>query len=210
MNNENTLLARKVLLIFTLIIVLFLMFKIVLYISRIGETKVIVEVAPKDSLVFIDNEPAKAGANYLSPGEYKIVGRKSGFTDAEQKITVGSKSQNVYLLPEANSQQARNYLNNNPDAAKEREQLWDKISYQQGQSTKSKTPIIEYLPYTDIGGYFAIDFGPSDNPKIGTELIVSNSTSEGRQNALKWIRQQGFDPTDYYIKFIDFDNPVGN
>lgn len=203
----NTL--KKVAGIVLVIVLLVIAYNVVFVVSRLGETKVVVEAAPKDALIFIDGEEAHGGANYLSPGEYTVIARMSGFTDAEEKITVGDKTQNVYLLPEANSERARQYLEDNPDAQADREKLWDSIAYKQGQQTKSKTPIIESLPHTDIEQYFSIDFGPSDNSKIGTELIVSNSTPEGRENALKWIRQQGFDPTDYYIKFIDFDNPLG-
>lgn len=208
--NESTFnTLKKILLTILFIGVLVVTYNVFLFVSRIGETKVVIEAAPKSSLIFINGEPGHTGANYLSEGEYTIQARMSGFTDAEEKIKLLDKSQNVYLLPEASTEKARQYLTDNPGDQTDRVILWDKIAYKNGQATKSKTPIIENLPYTSVGDYFSIDFGPSDNPKIGTELIVSNSSPEGRTNALKWIRQQGYDPTDYYIKFVDFNNPLG-
>lgn len=208
--NESTVSRLKKVVFTSLFIgILVVGYNVFLFISRIGETKVVIEAAPKSSLIFINGEPGHAGANYLSEGEYTIQARMSGFTDAEEKIQVLDKPQVVYLLPEANTEKARQYLTDNPGDQTDRVVLWDKLAYKKGQTTRSKTPIIESLPYTSVGEYFSIDFGPSDNPKIGTELIVSNSSPEGRANALKWIRQQGYDPTDYYIKFVDFNNPLG-
>ena len=68
--------------------------------------------------------------------------------------------------------------------------------------------MISKLPYSDVTGPFTIDYGPSTTRKDGVFLLISDSSPRGRVNAFKWIRQQGYDPTDFEIVYTNVANPL--
>ena len=57
-------------------------------------------------------------------------------------------------------------------------------------------------------GPFSLDYGTNPHVKNKVFIEVSDSSPEGRVNALHWIRSHGFDPTDLDIRFDDFSNPL--
>lgn len=200
--------ARRLVIGIVLVVIAFLGYQVILKISRIGEQPVLIKAAPKQSLIFINDEPAKQGTAYLGEGKYTITARLSGFTDDQKNISVSNKPVEVYLLPQANSPKAKQFLSEDPDAQNDIQKVYDGASRVKSQDLTSKDPIIKLLPNINIEGGFSIDYGPSTKDKNRSVLIISDAEVEGRANALKWIRQQGYDPTDYEIQFSDFINPI--
>lgn len=199
---------KKIFFICGAVILLIIIIFLSLLVSRDGETKVIINAVPKDSEVFMNGEAIKNGTYYLRSGKYTFTAKKSGFKDDSQKITVGTETITVGLIPSPDSDEARNYLVNNPNVQAAREAIGGQRANQKGLKLEQQTPLIKSLPYTDITGPFSIDYGPSDTRKGGTVIIISNSSPEGRINAIKWIKQQGFDPVDMEMRFDDFTNPL--
>ncbi len=70
--------------------------------------------------------------------------------------------------------------------------------------------ILKQLPYTDTSGPYTIDIDYSKNSdnNCTSSLVITDSSPQGRMNALHWLRQNGIDPTDVIIEFDDFTNPL--
>lgn len=200
--------TRKIPYLIGALLALVVFYWIILSITRQGETRVTITVVPNDSKIFINNQPAKPGTAYLKPGEYTLKASRSGFKDDVQTIKVGDKPVDTGLIPRPDSDSARKFLEDNPTIQAQREAIGGQRANQKGQQIESKSPIITLLPFTDIAGPFSIDYGPSPDRKDGVFLIVSDSSPEGRTNALRWIKQQGYDPTELEIRFYDFNSPL--
>lgn len=190
------------------VLLLIIIYLLALSVSRNGETRVAIHVIPDDSQVLLNDQSIKPGTHYLRPDRYTFIAKKAGFKDDAQTVTVKAEVVDVNLIPEPDSYEARQYLADNPDVQAAREAIGGQRANQKGLQLEQKTPLIKLLPYTDISGPFSIDYGPSDKQKDGIVIVVSNSSADGRVNAIKWIKQQGYNPADMEIRFEDFNNPL--
>jgi hypothetical protein len=176
--------------------------------SNTGKTQVSIRVIPKDAMVYVNDKPSSAGDIYLKPGAYKISAKKKGFNDYTQTIEVGEEDIELGLIPTPQSEEAKEWLANNPKIQQERETIGGINANRSGLERKEESPIVYNLPVTDIFGPFSIDYGPSAARENGVYLTISDSSPEGRANAIKWIRQHNQDPTDLEIRYPDFVNPL--
>lgn len=178
-------------------------------ISRAGKAQLTINVAPRAVDISINGKPGHGGVNYLKPGEYMVVAKKDGFSKVTKSVTVNS-NQSVNMLLEPQTQEAQDYLNNNPEERRAYENLTATIAQEKGDAQRASTPLILDLPYDDLEGPFSIDYGPdSKDGEGGVIILVSNSTAKGRQAALKWIMDQGQKPSELNIVYSDFINPLG-
>ena len=75
---------------------------------------------------------------------------------------------------------------------------------QQVSTSQKSSPIISVLPAVDPE--FRIDYGQSvlfPNQSGAIALYIKADTPDGRVQAVAWIRNNGFDPSDYEIIFTD-------
>lgn len=193
-----------VLLVFALLVT----FLLTIAISRIGKTKVNIEIIPKDSSLYIDGKKSSPGDNYLKPGKHTFEAKKSGFTNDKVVLRVENESLEIGLIPEPKSEEAIDWLNKNPEIQLKREAIGAKMSSLLGGYVEDNTPIINDLPYTDVDGPFTIDYGSTPNRLYGSFIEITDSTPLGREAAISWIKSQGYDPTDIDIRFDDFENPL--
>ncbi len=209
---ENQQLFKRLLYTGGIMVALLVVYLVAINLSRSGKTAVIIDVAPSDSTVTVDGKEVGAGKIYFSPGNYSFNASRPYFEDDKVSVSVKAKGGEVFvdLLPEAKSDEAKLFLEENPDVQAAREVVGGHRANSKGLQIEKQTPLITKLPFTSIDGPFTIDYGPSPTRKNGTFLIVSDSSPEGRVAALKWIRQQGYDPTDFEIQFDDFVNPTFN
>lgn len=191
-----------------LVVVLVVLYGAVITGQRIGKTAVDIQAVPSNSEITVNGVEYENGKTYLKPGTYDFVAKYPDFSDAKKTVTITDESAEVILLPEPNTEAANEYLASNPDIQREREALGGREANLKGLEQEKKTPIITLLPYSDLTAPFSIDYGPSDYRKGDVVIIISNSTPDGRDYALRWIRQQGYDPADMEIVFDDFVNPL--
>lgn len=189
-----------------LAVVLFVTYNIVLAVTRIGEVKVSINVIPKDSKVTVNGKPSSKRTLYLSPASYTFTASAEGWKTDTQQVAISKASGEVYLLPSPESQAVQDFLRKNPKIQIERETLGGKRVALQNQEALGQNPILKYLPYTNDSPPFTIDYGPAEAGKGNILLLVSNSSPNGRQAAIDWIRQHGEDPTNMEIKFTGFTN----
>lgn len=190
------------------IIAIIFIYFVFIAISRIGETKTTFIVIPENSEIYVNDKRTKGLSIYLSQGKYSVSARSEGYEEDTVEINVVKNAKDVILLPKPVSQEALTFLSNNPEVQSRRESLGGQRADQDGQKLIDKNRLLPKLPYTDILGPFSIDYSltPSTNDKVA--LIISDSSPDGRQNALKWIRQQNQDPSEYEIIYQDFVNPL--
>jgi hypothetical protein len=188
--------------------IIFVAYLVTLAVTRMGETKVVVTVIPETASVTLDEGSIDPGTLYLKPGKYTFKASATGWKTDIQLISVGGKALDVNLIPAPDSPEARTYLRTNPDVQTEREKIGGENFNKNSQAFANKNPIVNLLPYTDPAGPFSIDYGASESRKNGVFLVISDSSANGRVNALKWIRQQGYDPTNLEITYLDYSNPL--
>lgn len=207
----NSQLSRKLLYLLGAAVVCLVLYLLVLTFSRSGETKVEINVIPEDSLIYINGKQITETVTYLKPGEYEFSAKKDGFKEDKQKITIEDEDTVVELIPAPDSQEAFDFLENNPELQRQREVIGGKRANLAGSELEEETPLIALLP-TDqldrINGLFSLDYGPSPVRENGVFIEVSSLSPKGRANAAKWIRERGTDPTDLEIRYVDFENPL--
>lgn len=199
--------SRKIIWIIGLVVVAFIGYVLILTISRAGETKVTIRVAPETSQVFVDGKPTKSERVYLGKGEHKFKATLEGFSDDEVKINT-KDTQEVILLPKPTSDSALNFLEDNPAIQSEREALGGQKNDQIGQEISENNPLLSKLPVHEVSGPFSIDYSLAPSSDKKHTILISNSSPKGRANAVTWIKAQGYNPSELLVEFVDFNNPL--
>jgi hypothetical protein len=197
----------KILAAMIVVVLLFIIYQACISVSRIGENRVVIDVVPTDSKITVNSKPVPADAVYLGPGNYTISGSKEGWKTDTQSIKMKKSSVSIFLIPVPESDQAK-ALASEPDIRRQREDIGSKLANSKGQQIENQNPLISDLPYTSLEGPFSIDYGPSTTRTNGVVYVISNSSPDGRQNALRWIKEHGQDPTDLQIEYDGFVNPL--
>lgn len=201
---------RRLVITISLVVAGFALWIIFSLASHHGEAKVTVKVLPSDSTLSIDGKAVKPGVSYLTPGRHTLSAGRQGFTTVTKILDLKKTDvEQVTLVPAPSTSQALQYLQQHPEVQQELQALGDNQANQIGQSLVSRWPIISELPHTDPNGAYVLNYGLSDN-NTNFYLIVDNSSPDGRAGALRWIKQQGYDPTNFLIKYKDFANPFTN
>lgn len=190
----------------TLFIVILIIILSVAFMSlRAGKHKVTIVALPEDAALFVDGEKTSTPA-WVTPGEHTFHADKEGFeTDSITRTITGEMT--VILLPEATSKEAIAWSNQD-DVRQQIEELSGIQASERGSYITENNPLIKELPFTDIAGPFVIDYGYYGPDNTSIYISVHNSTPRGRQNAIKWITDRGFNPAEQDIRFTDFVNPL--
>lgn len=199
--------SRKNILIAAVVAILVIGFGIVIKNSITGPTgEVALQLAPRDMRLFVDGKAVEANEEdilTLSPGKHTIKGQRTDFI--ENSITVEVKqneTQDALLLLDPLNAVGQQYLNDHPE---ESGLYSHKSSAEFDKSVETMTensPIVSDLPIIDPN--WRMDYGASVKHRETDGAIavyIYAATPEARQNALGWMRLQGYDPSDYEIIF---------
>ncbi|MEO5948774.1 MAG: hypothetical protein ABIP74_00010 [Candidatus Saccharimonas sp.] len=69
-------------------------------------------------------------------------------------------------------------------------------------------PLVGNIPHVDVSGPYSIDYGERSAAETMASLVISDSTPDGRIAAIKWIAEQGVDPTTIDIRYDEYVNPL--
>lgn len=187
---------------FTGLILILAIFSLVDLSSRRGKVAVTIESSPQDSIVKINGEKAKNGEVYLLPGDYIFSAEKDGFDKYERRFTVSEKSNKIVLTPTAKSGEAKKLVNKT--SQKEQQRIKDQQNRSIQNDILAKNPIMRFLPKVDVAGPYRVDYNVArDNSTSDRHIVIGISTPSGRQNAIKWLRSTGIDPTTIDIRYDD-------
>lgn len=177
-------------------------------ITRNGKVGVTISVVPSDATVLLDGKNIGNGTHWITPGIYKVEAKKDGFFSRDKTLEAfPSKEHNVVALslpPE--SSEAQKWFDAHPDEYKKNETYGAIEARSNGEYFREKYSIINSLPYTDP--YYKIGYRASSN----NTLVVTITTPSPRYRyfAVQKFRELGFNPTDYRIEFVDYQNPLGD
>jgi hypothetical protein len=168
-------------------------------------TITIQSVVPNDPTITIDGQKVKAnGDTAVTPGKHTLVAKRNGFADKTQEVEAkNGQPATVRLIMTPNSQVGYDWLREHPDQAVEWEGQVGQQFDQNSRNTTNRNPLISYLP--EIRPTWRVDYGKSekhpDDPSAVQIIITYGGADIDKQNALQWIKDQGFNPNDYEIKF---------
>lgn len=192
---------RKIITIIIGIVVVIVAWVIFQVVSNIGKGTVEMKRAPSNMTFTVDGKKQDNLEFRLSSGEHTLKGTAEGFSEQTKKITVKSgETLKTDMLLNPSDYRGENWLNDHPEeaglySAKSSEQF-DKDS----AIMTEDNPIVLRLPLYGPG--WSISYGHSlkyadRDGAIG--IYVWGSTPDLRQEALRWIRENGFDPSDMEI-----------
>lgn len=193
--------------IFGLLVVFLIVIAIVNYLNTQGKIKVSIQFLPTDAKVYVDGTTITGDTTYLTPGEHTFVASKAGFADDKQVLSISKDINVVGLAPNPQSNEAIQWASD-PSIQAQREAIGTIAASSRGNTLTTNNPIITQLPYVDISGPFAIDYGYTGAGNTSIYLSIHDSTPHGRQGAIDWIKSQGFDPATLDIRFDGFNNPL--
>lgn len=196
---------RKSLVIVPLIVLVVLfavLFKTEVYNSPLATLTI--DVVPSISQITIDSQSVHAGVHKVAPGTHKIVVSLTGFTTITQTETIRvGDNKYVGLALTSNSAETANWYQAHPSDAQKLAIITGKNFDAITQQAASNVPLIKKLPYIGAGFEFRIDYG---NPPLGGNpadpaIYIQAATPQGQQDALTWIKNQGYDISKLQIVY---------
>ena len=163
-------------------------------------------LVPSPATAIVDNKTKIGnGETYIAPGNHTVTVSFAGFATQTQSFTTqAGKVRTLTVVLGVSSAVGRNWLIEHPDEAKKLETLTGAAFSDSTQQRIEKVPLIKELPY--IERYFRIDYGqsklhPTDDTAVA--IYVTTYGQPGTQQALDWIRSQGYNPDTLEIIYND-------
>ena len=157
---------------------------------------------PDDINVTIDgNKVASTGKVSVEPGEHTLVAKRKGFEDQTHKVSVGAlETKTVRLLLTPNGPEGSEWARAHPTQFLEYEGRAGQIQEQTSVNLTQKYPLIAHLP--EVRSSWRVDYGRSvahPNDPNALAITITYGGDIDKQNALDWIKSEGFNPNDYEI-----------
>lgn len=179
-------------------------------ISRTGKESVKVYIVPEDAQVTANGQKINSGTAYLEAGKYTIEGKKDGFENYKEEVTIGSPNNEIIdvALP-AVSDSAKEWAKKNQKLYLEREGRGGERARERGDEFHKLNPITTKLPVSNVLYTISYTMDPTDFS--GNSIILQVTAPAGyREGVLNKIRDLGYDPTNFKINFKVYENPFDN
>lgn len=174
--------------------------------ERAGKVAVQIDFVPTDSNVTINGERLSRGTAYLAPGEYHVRGDKDGFSSFEQTFLVNEARAIIALSLQPISDEAKEWAERHEKDYGRIDSHGAQLARLSGKFFHEQNPIARHLPYRSLIYSIGYKADPTDPINRGI-IIVIDAPEPYRQAALNKIRNLGFDPTDFTIEFLNYENP---
>ncbi len=175
--------------------------------ERSGTIAVPVEVVPRDAQVTLSNgdELPGRGTAYIAPGEYEVTVKKEGFATQTRDLRVSAAAvPYIYIGLTGKSEEAKAWQESHTRDYQNLELLTVAKNRDYTTLFRSANPIVEILPIRDP--YYTISYRNYDDTSI--ELVIFGTSPRYRAVALEFLRDKGYEPTDYRISYEGFENPL--
>ncbi len=176
-------------------------------ISRAGKEPVKVYLVPSDATLTANGERLGPGTVYLAPGKYDVKGSKEGFREFSTQVTIGKPNQSeIDIALQPVSEEAKKWAAQHQDLYLAYEGRAGGRANQEGEEFSKKNPITSKLPVNNF--LYSIGYRSDTSDPSGDSIIIEIDALSGyRRAAIERIRQLGYDPTDFTIKFTNYENP---
>jgi hypothetical protein len=159
---------------------------------------------PDDINVTIDGgKVASNGKVSVKPGSHKVVAERKGFEGKTQTVDAKAyETKTVRLLLRPNGPEGSDWARSHPDAFREFEGVAGREFDQKGELLSNKFPIISALP--EVHPTWRVDYGQSEkhpNDSNALEVIITSVDDVSKQQALDWMKKNGYNPADYEIVY---------
>ncbi len=189
----------RLIIIVSLLVGVFLAWK---FYTTYFEGKIILNVVPSIAHLSINEADAgKTRSFNLKPQTYRLKVYSEGFEAQSFSINVSPHhTENQTIALKALTGQAIKYYLDHPQEAAIAEGVEGSKLNQTTDKAQVSAPILAVLPY--FRRDWRIDYGKSrlhpDNPAAAA-LYITTINEAAKQEALDWMRSQGFDPAEYEI-----------
>lgn len=187
------------------ITILLLIFMGVLQLTqRRGKVRINVYKMPSFATVSVNGQ-SSSDTLYVSPGKLTLTVSADGFESVEKELEVSGGSNHVieeFISLTPQSDDALEWVNSNAAAYQSFEQKAQQSYQTESEEMASRYPIIQDLPYR--GDLYNIEYS-LDNDEFRIQIEADGPLE--RQVAIERIKSMGYEPSDYYVEFLHFDNP---
>lgn len=163
-----------------------------------GTVRVTIKAIPDDSAITLDGKSIQAGRQDLSKGNHTFKVSRQYFDDTTKTVNTDNlqNGQTLYLLPDATSKEALQWLKDHPDVQAQREAAGGAVTNQTQTNDTKNYPYINQLPYEAID--FKVDYGYKNDGQIN--LVVTLQPYSDPQQ----------DPADYQQQLKDYKTEALN
>jgi hypothetical protein len=152
-------------------------------------------IAPSGSKVKLNGHGIRVGKIKVKSGEYTINAYKNGFTDGEVKVSVKvGETRFAGLILEPNDPSTKSWYDNHPEDASLADGIVGQRLGQDSADAVAENPLISKLPFLGPSLEYRIDYGISAEGKDNPAIYIRAISPQARENAINWIKKQGFDP----------------
>jgi hypothetical protein len=193
---------KRLYLVIGLSVLVFILFALYIVRLQIYSAKVNIVVTPSESSVTINGKPTKAGTYRVKPGSYVVRASLSGFTSSSVTVkAIKNQTVGAGVALTSNSSSTSNWYFTHPKDEQISEGISSHSNDVLSQQALQKVPLISLLPFTGPNFDYQINYGNQNGANAGTPIIyISASTTSGYQEALTWIKAQGYDPSKLDIQ----------
>ena len=173
------------------------------------DASVEIEVSPRGSNISIDGQRFSEGNNSIDSGTHVIKIEKKGFTTIEEQFTL-NKNENKYLgyALASNSEKTSSFYDKNQEELRRMEGIVGKATDTKSQDNSMRMPLLQELPITLLGDQnklIDIDSGNSIKQNGPPAVYIKAENVNSRLQAIKWIRDKGYEVSDYDVVFKLYD-----
>lgn len=177
--------------------------------TRVGHVEVNAIVVPSDSKVSYDHGLISNGTNYLRPGKHTVTISRDNFKTSSYDIVVKPDTSEISISTSPSNKEGERYLADNPEENQRYEVVGYSMRKQASDEMIEKYPQVPNLPHRHFSrtSVYTVSYGGADinNTPI---LVVTNSSTQGRKDALQWIKDNNFDINSIIINYDDYDSPL--
>ena len=169
-----------------------------------------VTAAPSTSSVTLNGKPGQLGVNQVVPGNYTVIISHSGFASVSKTVAaVKGQDVSVAFALTPNNNATANWYSTHPQDATIAQHITDPQYSSAPSNPKTPASLESLLPYQIGGDYpFVIVQDPDTDDPTNPLYYIEADSPTAQQNALTWLKNQGYDPSKLDLRYISTTDPT--
>lgn len=161
---------------------------------------------PASAIATANGQTVQSGTTAMKPGTYTIIIKKSGFSTSTNKVTLTkNNTSTVTAILASNSPETSGWYNSHPADQSIKERIGAINSTNASSNLQQNFKVANILPPN--GPDYSISYGTSPDHQGQYALYISyTGGSQGQQDAVSVVSNQGYNAYNYEIVWTDNDN----